>query len=366
MFAIVRFMDSSTPKPRRTFTTRDILGLLVALVMGLLSLAAWRVFPEATVNPDVRNIVTAVFWFSFLGGAFYLGTVVWKDHFSQVVAPILVFMPSFLYTQTWYHLVLVIVAMLLAYLSIRFVHDEMEDRVRFRFARNVNAGAFLFVLALSLALSSVYFNSIQSKSWEELVPRFSIGEGTATLFIKTIAYVYPDWKKLADEGVTVDDFLMSLKKDEQGAPGISADTISTIDTADLPALAEYLKQNVPESENLNPSELSQELFLRSGREQIARLAGRSIAGDEKISDIFSSALQHKIIMILNGEQAAKHLTPESVPLILTVLFFLTLLPVASVVGYLWIGISFFFFRVAIFFGWVKLDTVNRVQDVLLS
>lgn len=359
-------MDSNIAIGKKLFTTRDVFGACIVLVIGLLSLGAWNIFFDTLAIPNVRNTAQALLWFSFLGAAFLLGTVVWKERFSWVLAPIVVFIPSLIFVHTWYQVVSSSVAVLFCYWSIFSVRNEVVDRVRFRFSRNVSAGLFLFVLGLSIALSSAYFSSIRSESWEELVPRFSIGEGTAAFFIKTVAYVYPDWKKLADEGMTVDGFLLSLKKDDelQDASFEELGQQMGIDPAAMPVLVEYLRSNIA-TDTLDRGAVSRELYLRSGREQMARLAGRSLSGEEQIVDIFSSAIQHKIIMILSGEKAAKHLTPESVPLILTLLFFLTLLPVASVVGYLWIGLSFFLFQLAIFFGWVKLDRVPRVQEILL-
>ena len=360
-------MDSNQIKiGKKFFTTRDVFGVCIVLAIGLFSIWAWNVFFNTLANPSVRNTAQALVWFSLLGAAFLLGTVVWKERFSWVIAPVAAFIPSLLFVQTWYQIVAIVIAVLLCYWSIFSVRDEISDRVRFRFSRSVSAGRFLFVLGLSIVLSSAYFSSIRSESWEELVPRFSIGQGTATFFIKTVAYVYPDWKKLADEGMTVDGFLLSLKEENE-SQGASFEELGKqigIESAAMPVLVEYLRNNIA-VDAFDEGTVSRELYLRSGREQIERLAGRSISGEEQIVDIFSSAIQHKIIMILSGEQVAKNLTPESVPLILTVLFFLTLIPVASVVGYLWVGLSLFFFQIALFFGWVQLDRVPRVQEILL-
>lgn len=355
--------DTSTQKVHRRYTTRDVFGVSVAFVLGLLAVGSWRAYFDVTVNPDVRNTVTALFWFSFLGGIFFLGTAVWKVRFSQAVAPVLVFLPSFLFVQTLYHTIFVLIGIMLGYLSVRFVHDEVEDRVQFHFFRNVKSGAFVFVLALSFTLSSAYFSSIRTESWEALVPRFNIGEGTATALIKTVAYLNPQWKELADTDMSVDGFLLSIQKNEQNSKMPTEQ--SGIDPAALPAVAEYLRQTVPGSEGMDQNAVEQELYLRSGRQQIAQLVGRSVTGEEKITDVFSSAIQHKVVTVLSGEQASEHFSPTIVPLILALLLFFTLLTIGAVVGYLWIGLGFFFFRVAIFFGWIKMERIMREQEVMM-
>lgn len=362
MFVIERFMDSEKSINKRAFTTRDIFGIFVVLIAGLIALGSWQVFFDAVLIPDVANTVTALFWFSLLGAAFLLGTVVWKERFSQVIAPIVVFAPSFLFVQTWYHLTFVIMAGMFAYLAIRFVQDEIRDRVHFRFF-HARAGQFTFLLGLSLALSSAYFASIKGETWEELVPRFSVGEGTAAIAIKTVAYVYPEWKNLANEGMTVDGFLLSLQKDKEGEV-VVPEGMASLNPADFPGLAEYLKQNVLEGGAMTKEELTEELYLRTGREQIAKLTGKTVQGNEKIADVFSSAIQHRIITVLSGEQVSHHLSPAIVPLVLALLLFLTLLSLGAIAAYFWLGISFLVFQIALFFGWVKLERVMREQEIL--
>ena len=355
-------MDSSKPVAQGKFTTRDIFGIFIALLTGLLALGSWRVFFEAVLIPDVTNTITALFWFSLLGAAFLLGTIVWKERFSQVIAPVVVFAPSFLFIQTWYHLIFVIIAIMFAHLAIRFVQDEMRDRVRFRFF-HARAGQFTFLLGLSLALSSAYFASIKGETWEELVPRFNIGEGTAAVAIKTVAYVYPEWKNLADEGMTVDGFLLGLQKEKEVE--MTAEEQVSLNPDDFPGLAEYLKQNVIDGGQYTKEELTEELYLRTGREQIAKLTGKTIQGDEKIADVFSLAIQHRIITVLSGEQVSNHLSPTIVPLVLALLLFLTLLSLGTIVAYFWLAMSFLVFQIALFFGWVKLERVMREQEILV-
>lgn len=339
------------------FTPREIFGVFLVLITGLLSLGSWKVFFEASLNPDLYNTSLALAWFSCLGASFLLGTVVWRGVKFQILGALVLFLPSFLFIHSWYYLGLALLSGCFAFLSTRFAQQEIADRIRFHFFRSARAGAFMFVLALSLALSGTYFVSIQKESWEELVKRFSIGEGTATAVFKTSAYFYPEWKSLATEGTTVDEFLLSLKKDETLSPEVLSQAVTS------PTLADYLKQGVL-GQVLDEETVSQELYLRAGRDQIASLVGRAVSGDEKISDVFSLAIQRKIITALSGEQVSKHLSPAIIPFVLTLLLFFTLLPLGSVASFPWIILSFLFFRAALFFGWIKLEQVMKEQDIL--
>lgn len=340
------------------FTHREIFGVLIVLITGLLSLGSWKVFFGASLNPDLYNTSLALVWFSFLGASFLLGAVVWQGFRFQLFGVLALLLPSLLFVHEWYYFVIIFLSGTLAFLSIRFTEQEIADRIRFHFFRSVRAGSFLFILALSLALSGTYFASIQQESWEELVQRFSVGEGTATAVFKTSAYFYPEWKSLATEGTTVDEFLLSLKKDETLPPEVFSEALTS------PTLSDYLKQGML-GQVLDEKAVSQELYLRAGRDQIASLLGRSVSGEEKIADVFSLAVQRKIITVLSGEQVSEHFSPTIIPFVLTLLLFFTLLPLGSLASLLWIFLSFLFFRLALFFGWIRMEKAMKEQDILM-
>jgi hypothetical protein len=101
----------------------------------------------------------------------------------------------------------------------------------------------MFVLGLALVLSSAYFSSIRTESWEQLVPRFSIGQGTATALIKTVA-ICTLIGKTFDEGMTVDGFLLSLRRMIRLCWGILQDAPKQSDEmVSSQVLSQYLQQN---------------------------------------------------------------------------------------------------------------------------
>lgn len=350
----------------KRFTQREIFGICIVLLVGLLALGFWRAFFDTSLRPDVHNTLSVLLWFLFLGMGFFLGTVVWQHWGEQSIGSILILLPSLLFVQVWYHGAFLILASLLIFSATRSVQREITDRVRFHFIRSARVGSFLFVFGLSLVLGSAYFSSIRAESWEALVPRFSVGEGTASLLIKTVAYLYPQWKDLADEGMTVDGFLRSLKKNDGLADQPLPESVQRQlgGAAASQALSQYLKQSTSRSNGdaVSPSE---ELALEAGREQIALLVGRPVRGSEKITDVFSLAIQHKIIAALSGEQASQHFSPTIVPVILSLLLFFTLLPVGSGVAFVSIGGSLLLFRIALVLHWLRLEREMREQDILL-
>lgn len=349
------------------FTRRDFFGCSLILLAGLSAWGAWAAFFETLPDPDLVHVVTTLLWFFVTGSVFLLGAVVWRSLGWRFLGIAALLVPSFFFLITGYHLLFVLLSSLVVLLGVQSIQRELTDQIRFRFVANVRAGSLSVVIGIALALSSAYFGSIRTESWEELVPRFSIGEGTAVALIKTVAYLYPEWQNLADEGMTVDGFLLSLEKDETAAPSGTAPSVSlgVESSVPLPVLAEYLRQHGASQGTLSGETLSQELMLLNGREQIAGLVGRPVRGDEKIADVFSMAIQRKAVAVLSGDQVSRHLSPAIVPLILALLLFFTLLPLGSLLALFWVMGSFLLFRLALFFGWVKIERVPREQEVLL-
>lgn len=350
----------------KRFTNREIFGTGVILSILVSAFFSWSMFFSAVAQPDPLNISGAIAWFSFLGAFFLLGTVVWQRRMFQVLGAILVFLPGFFFIQTWSHVVGVFVAVLIVFSSTQAIASEMRDRIQFRFFRMVRTGSFTFILGLSLALSSAYFSSIERLSWEELVPRFNLGEGTASIVFKTVAYFYPSWKNLADEGLTVDGFLLSLPREDLSSSLSTPSVTVVMDGGKVsPELTAYLKQELASQLSTLGQEPSEEMLLQAGREQIALLVGRDVSGNEKIADVFSSALQHKIVTVLSSEQTTSHVSPTIVPVVLAVLLFFTLLPLGSLVVGVWILGGLLLFRGAVWLGWLTMERVMVEQERLL-
>ncbi|OGI15556.1 MAG: hypothetical protein A2878_02835 [Candidatus Moranbacteria bacterium RIFCSPHIGHO2_01_FULL_54_31] len=339
------------------FTKREVFSIFLLLIIGLLALGAWQAFFGAMANPGISDIWQPMLWFALLAACFFLGAVVWTNRSFSIAGAALVFLPGLLFLYSWEYAVAGAASAGLIFLSSLHIARESEERLRFHFFKNVRAGQFLFVLGFSLLLSGGYFVFLQDASWEELVPRFRIGEEMTVVIFKAASVVNPSFASLSEGDVTVDEFLLSLEKRKgqdaseqalpQAAPGMNA--------LDLGLLFDARQEQV-----------AQALFLQAGREQIATLTGRPVAGEEKISDVLSLALQTKLIALLSGGKAAQHIPSQAIPFFLSLLLFLTLLTFVSLVAPLCILVAHGIFRLALWLGWLRLDTASVQQEKLAA
>ena len=324
---------------------------------------AWRFFVLVSATPDLRNSLWALLWFSLLGVIYYVGTVVWSERILQVAGATVPFFPSLISVHTPVNIGVFLFCTLIVFAGTYVIQRELGERLIFRFYQSVRVGSFAFVFSLALALAVSYGVSIHSASWEEMVPRFQIGTGTTNVLFKMVAYFYPDFKALAEEGTTVDEFLSSVEQRSAQTP-LKNDSNQLSQTfPKLPAgLAEYLQKNI-ESSAVGET-LAHSLYLQAGREQIAHLIGKPVKGDEKIADVFSLAIQYKIIATLQGQESANHLSPAVVPVMLAALLFLTLLPLGSLLAYLWIFLGLVLFQILLSTHALHLGVVTKEQEVL--
>jgi len=176
--------------------------------------------------------------------------------------------------------------------------------------------------------------------WEELAPRFQVSEELTGTVFRAVGAINTNFAALAEEDVTVDKFLLDIER-VQGE-------------ASLPVAITAQKQ------------MEQELFLRSGREQIETLFGQPVTGDEKMSAVFSSALQRKISSLFSGSDVTRRFSFQAVPLFLATLVFFTLLPLFSLVSFLCVAAAYLIFRFALLVGWLAIDIIDAKQEKLVE
>jgi len=352
------------------FTERETLGIFLILVIGLLSLRAWQAFFTAMATPGIADIWQPIAWFSLVAVFFFLGTITWSHMILRITGAALVFFPGLLFIRSWEYIAAGIAAAFFIFWSSMSIARETEERVRFRFFKSARVGQFFFVLGLSLSISSGYYVLLKNASWEELVPRFRIGEEMTGIIFKVAGTVNPSFAKLAEGDTTVDEFLLSLGQNKLGEGMIDQETPEQTTNKQvignaLPELGRYLKgKDTGLFSDVDQEKIAEQLFLESGREQVATLAGRPVAGDEKISDILSLAVQNKLITLLSGGKATERIPSSGVPFFLSLLIFLTILSFSSIVAPVCILGAEFLFLFAVWIKWLKIGTFSVEQEKL--
>lgn len=355
------------------WTAREILGLFLLFGIGVLSLGAWQAFFTVMLTPGLTDLWRPAVWFFFLAVVFFLGAAVWKTQNLRLTAATLLFVPGLLFIRSWEFWVAVALSIVFAFLSIWSSVLEFNQRVRFHFIRSVRNGSFFLICGLSLSLATGYYTFLKYAAWEELVPRFRIGEEMTQLIFRTAGIVNPSFRALSQGEITVDEFLLSLQREQGRDPAVAP----IVPTMPIPESSRSdarltLPSDAPSAltarDNPNPPVLSEEIaqafYLQSGRAQIAMLTGRPVQGNEKMSDIFSHALQRKLIALLDAKEAGTRVSSPAIPFFLSLLLFITLISFLSLLAVVCMVLASLALRVMLWLGWLRLKRRAVEQEVL--
>lgn len=346
-------------------TARERFGLGLIVLTGLLAFQMWRVFFVTIAVPGVPEVWKVVLWFLALMVVFQCGLVLWPKTLYQVVGITLFFLTALLFRSTILLGILVVCASGLTYAAMRAMQNDIAERLDFRFYKSARIGQFPIVFAVALVLSGAYFTTLRQESWEELVPRFHLGQGSSAVIFKVAGIVSPDLRRIVDERTTVDQFLESIATHPANVSE-SALSPAYFSGGTLTGIAMPSGNVALGKDRLTGVEagVAREALLRSGRDQLSTLVGRSVGGEEQIADVFADGLQAKMIAFLNGGVVAEHTSPRIVPYVLSLLLFVTLLSVGAIVGPFWIVLAEGLYGLARAFGWVKIVRVPREQEAL--
>lgn len=354
------------------FTRREVLGIFLVLVVGFFSLASWQVFFGVVMTPGVSDIWQPVLWFSALAVFFFLGTILWTSLPFRIAGAVSTFLPGLFFMRSWEYIVAGIVSIIFIFWSSMSIAREARERIYFRFFKSAHVGQFLFVVGLSLSISGGYYVFLKDVSWEELVPRFRIGQEVAGIVFKVAGAVNPSFAKLSEGDTTVDEFLLSLEesssKEDSSFQDSSEKKMSVPDIASAFFQMDRLPKGMSGAlfSDVDRAKIAEQLFLESGREQIATLVGRKVLGSEKISDVLSLTLQNKLITFLSEGKETQHIPSQAVPFFLSLLLFLTLLSFTSIFIPLCILGAELIFMLLLRVGWLKIGTFVVEQKKLVE
>ena len=189
------------------------------MFVTILSVTAWRSYIAVIGQSEGMDVLAPFGWFSLLWGAFLVGAVVWERVGWQLAAAGAVALPSVWFEPFWGHAVVAVITAGCFFVGLRSVQKEVSERVRFRFLKDIAAGYPMFFFALAAVLSSAYYVHLRDARWEELVPRFRLGEGMAAVAVKAFGLTNPELRELSDRSLTVDEFLSAVQS--RSADGVT-------------------------------------------------------------------------------------------------------------------------------------------------
>lgn len=332
------------------------------------SFFAWFSVYRAMKVPEVSIWLVPAICFSLYIIAICLAAVLVRQEITVELAITFSFLLSLLFTFSIWYLLILVACILLVLCAIRNIRKDLDLNIKIDLWKSLFVGKFRIVIALALVISSQYFFFISKTNGQKNIPKFDTSSITSKIVEPILEIIYPDFKKVQKDGLTVDQFIFENQKNSEINSTVDTETI--IDQqipADLPVKQkEALKQQALEQIADSKSQLSEknnELVLQEGRKQLSQMIGKDVVGNEKIADIFSGLIDKKINDYFQpqiGDDAPSNMLSYIVAIIL----FLTIWPIGSMLGIIWFIIVIIVFKILLKFGLVEVKTVTVEREMI--
>jgi hypothetical protein len=301
------------------------------LLAGLLLSAflCWYVLYRAVIVPGSSIWGAPITVFFILLVFFFMCTVLVRSaaYLGAVLAASLLL--GLVFAATPLHLLLLAVSVALAYFAMRNIRESLEFSIKLRFFKAFMSGRSYFVFALILAITSQYYALVSRAGKELNLPTFEISKDVALSLGKLYGHINPKYSFFTSaRELTVDKFI--LQNQSAVLPG----------QGPAPAAA------------IAP-------VLEKGRKQLSELSGRQLSGGEQVAEVFVDLATRKINDYFTVG-IAKSGKSSAIPLFLTCVLFLSLLPIATIVGYAGIFFSALLCGALLKKGFIK-KKIRKVQ-----
>lgn len=277
---------------------------------------SWLSVSRAITVENSSTWLTPILWFSLFYTALSLEFVLVKEKIWLWLTIILGLLFSLIFVQNFAHLAILLLAIGLLLISLLEIKKDLDLNVKIHLPKTLRMGKTYFVLALALAISSQYY--FQAKSAGLLkIPSFNVGEILNNNYTKKFLYnINPDFQKLEDENLTIDELILdnyekNLENDQESP------------------FSELIKsgQDIPLANFQILEELKKQKILEVGREQFGEMAGRELAGTEKVTEVLTDVVNQKISSFASPNLSSGSFS--AIPIAMTAILFLTIISLGA-------------------------------------
>ncbi|MFA6183712.1 MAG: hypothetical protein WC682_01265 [Parcubacteria group bacterium] len=314
-------------------------GLALIILTGT---AIWY-FANKLFSVDYLNnwsgVLIAVALF-FVGWS--LGAIIIRDKKLFLGATFISLITQLFFTKNIKSFLIIGISFLILWLARKYIRKEIKMRLKIDTWNYLRIGRRFIILTIALMLAGQYFFSINPQIKSENLPRLKLYSSQGSFVTRVVSFVQPDLIKENREAVTVDEFIIDKFNDD---PLASKRFGSNVDFGNI----DY---------NLR------EAILKEGRNDVAKMIGRDVQGDEKMVDIFLGIINNKIDDFLNVNVGYMNKDMPIAQLIFTVAIFLAIMGMGMIMSVFLIFLVAIVFRGLIFVGMLSIDKKAVNMEVI--
>lgn len=301
-----------------------IISVLSAATL-IISFFAWRSVDQAINVPGASQWIAPIIWFTLLFTVLCLDIVLIKEAYIEALLFVFSTALSFIFVRSIGHLLAFVLGFILFFLASNYINKDLKNNIKINLWKSMRMGRMLIVLGLALVITSQYYFEAINLGAKNMIPQFKIDDFSGKATSKILTQINPNLAVLEKEGLTVDELLLQVSKQDQ-PPGASQqmDKIIEMEYGNLaPSDKEEIKEGAARE--------SEKILLQEGRKKLAEYVGHDLTGQEKVSDIFSEIVNNKINDFFQPGIAGPE-SSSAVPLVIAILLFLTIISLGSILG----------------------------------
>ncbi|HDZ85671.1 MAG TPA: hypothetical protein ENH35_03945 [Candidatus Moranbacteria bacterium] len=346
--------------------------IVFTIALGFLS---WLSIGRAVNNPSSSDWIIPIIWFSLFFVFICLDAVIIKETYIEKLVLAVSFLLSFIFVHSGWHLLAVLLGLLFIFLAFEKINKDLELNIKISLWKTLRTGRAMIVLGLALMISSQYYLEVRNTNVEEMIPQFEIGSFTGKLTTSFLSKINPQFKSLDDEGMTVDEMIIEMQKNQLGDNSLDSDkkvgesfkeqfSDDVTEEEKNRLMKEFFNGSSGEGGEMSEAVTeSREAMLGEVREQFSEIAGRELKGDEKVSEVLSEIINKKIDNYISPTLADEKQS-AIIPMIIAIIIFITVVSLGSVLSLMGVAIAMLIFQIFVWFKLISIVNVPAEKEII--
>ncbi len=353
---------------------KQIIKMILLSLLVIFSFFSWKAVNDVIAIPGASDWVLPIIWASVFFLVWYLSIILIEEKYILITATLFCFLLSLFFVFTFWHALIIFLSFFISIVGIWEIKKDLKLNIKVNAGKSITAGKRFLILAIAIAISSHYYFSVYEREVQEIIPFSKNSQIMGKITSQVLGYVYPEFKSISNEDISVDQFLLQIQKEQMkdfngdlSKNSLIEEAISNQlgDSATEKQKEEIKKETLEKLESTNSEILkaNEMIMLEESRKQLSQMVGKDLSGEERMGDIFSEMLNRRLTAFFQKDNVSSG-NISFLPLFLALILFLTLIPLGSLLNIFWILALKLVFFIFIKSGLVTISKIPAEVEII--
>ena len=173
---------------------------------------SWFSIYRAMKIPEASIWLVPMVWFSLYIISIYLITILIHQEIAVEFVIILSFLMSLIFTFSIVYFIILFFCVFIVFSAVRAIKKDLVLNTKVKLWGTLFVGKLRIVFVLALLISSQYFFFASKVNGQKNVPKFDASPISSKIIEPFLGFINPDFKKIKEDGLTVDQFILENQK----------------------------------------------------------------------------------------------------------------------------------------------------------